>query len=253
MSRQTLIEYGHETTDGMWRRYTSFHAPSAATCDAVLANMKPHLQPVDLDKCVDRPVTILRQGISMVGATLVVAEEGRISVSDRSPSGYAFLEKGKRTNATVLRPETVLAVKNGYGKFDAFAEMVDYARRQVPVLTELTVEVLSSLPSHGDTIRVVALGTWTSPDGQKVPGALWLLHSYMAEDDIAEGVLLLPPSAHGVSEHGSIYGRDLLRWNVGHAADVPPVSCATALGWCDNYYIGLRHCVVGQNQTAVSA
>ena len=64
----------------------------------------------------------------------------------------------------------------------------------------------------------------TSPFfGDSLPG-VWLLHSYLPGDDIAEGVFVVPDGHGAVTEHGSVYGRDLLR----RFAKVGPVNVSIA-------------------------
>jgi hypothetical protein len=77
-----------------------------------------------------------------------------------------------------------------------------------PQTRPLTQERLNQLPAVGDDCTLAILGTLRLPDGE-TPGAIWLIHSYMSEEDIAEGVLIVP-EGFAISEHGSILGRELL-------------------------------------------
>jgi len=73
--------------------------------------------------------------------------------------------------------------------------------------------------------------TWRLPHAT-APGAIWLLHSYLPGDDIAEGVLLVRPEL-GVSEHGSVFGRQLLQLG-GEIVDAPVVPWREALRLVDD-------------------
>ena len=94
--------------------------------------------------------------------------------------------------------------------------------RAVPTLGQLRDEELQALPRY-DTlaeayddaaptrtpIGLAAYGSWPVL-GQLLVGAAWLLYAYDPDTDIAEGFLALPADSPGVSEHGSVYGADLL-------------------------------------------
>lgn len=154
----------------------------------------------------DTPVTILQYGETMFGAPLIDCAEGRLFPRD----GYvAFLPKGARTRAFRLKTENILAVARGFGQGDRLKEHVDSYVNALPHAGPLTQEHLNALPSRGRTCTLAAVGT--SPFfGATLPG-IWLVHSYLAEADIAEGVFVVPDGHGAVTEHGSVYGRDLLR------------------------------------------
>jgi hypothetical protein len=62
--------------------------------------------------------------------------------------------------------------------------------------------------------------------------ALYLVSNYLREDDIIEGVLLIREE-HGFSEHGSIWGRQLLGGNFGEVVGYQPISFAEGLALCE--------------------
>ena len=75
----------------------------------------------------------------------------------------------------------------------------------------------ASSPATG----LVAYGTWTVL-GDQFPGAAWLLYAYDPDTDIAEGYLGVPEGPW-YSEHGSVYGEQLLaNPNMGRVASIPP-------------------------------
>ena len=73
-------------------------------------------------------------------------------------------------------------------------------------------------------------GTHRMPDGP-APASVWLIESYLAEDDIVQGVLIIRPE-HGFSENGSVYGKDLIGMG-GEVVDFAGVSFRDALALCD--------------------
>jgi hypothetical protein len=154
----------------------------------------------------DTPITILQYGRTMFGVPLIDVAEGRLFARD----GYvAFLPKGKRTKGYRLKTENILAVARGFGHGDRLKQQVTRYADALPLAGPLTQEHLNALPSRGHTCTLAAVGTSPFYDGP-LPG-IWLLHSYLAEADIAEGVFVVPDGYGAVTEHGSVYGRDLLR------------------------------------------
>lgn len=105
-------------------------------------------------------------------------------------------------------------------------------RATLPQLTELVKERLAQLPISSRDCTLAVFCTWPLPHAT-VPGAIWLLHSYLP-GDIAEGVLLVRSEA-GVSEHGSVLGRELLRIG-GEIVDAPAISVDEALRLADEDY-----------------
>lgn len=174
-----------------------------------------------------RKVTLLRTGESMYGAGSIQFDEGTIFLGTGGVPAY--LPKGKRTKGLRLRPEGLLDIELGYGKGSQLAERVAKVKATFPEVEKLTRDHLLALPEEAPSpaqIGLVVFGTWPGPDVRS-PGAIWLLHSYMPDDDIAEGYLLVRPE-DGVSEYGSIYGRQLLRVG-GRVVNPPAMSFAEAM------------------------
>lgn len=157
-------------------------------------------------------VTLLRQSETMFGATLIVALEGKLF-----NDGAALLPKGNTKNGIRIDPSALLDVITGYGHVAQLEKRVLDVRAKFPQVVELTQADLDALPDadtwsngNGDTpdCTLAVFGTVQMPDGG-IPAGVWLIHTYQREDDIVEGVLLVDGRA--TSEHGSIFGRDLLR------------------------------------------
>ena len=179
----------------------------------------------------DRQVSVLMHGANMLGAPLVTAECGRVFVTR---AGHpALLPKGSRKNGIRLSEDKVLDIEDGYGSIAPLRERVRAVRGHYPSGFEpLTEERLRSLPrERSGTVGLVLFGTLP---GFGVAGAIWLLTDYEPDDDIANGVLVVPPGA-ATSEHGSVWGRDLF----GRYSVVPSFRACTfgdAVGWC-----GIEH------------
>ena len=159
----------------------------------------------------DEPVTFLRYGHTMLGVPLISLEEGRLFLREGygSTQQIVCLPKGRRTKGYRLQPDQILAVRRGFNQGDTLRVLVDDLVRVLPAVETLTQDDLNALPTRGGTCTLAAVGT--SPFyGSNVPG-VWLLHSYMPEADIAEGVFVVPDGHGAVTEHGSVYGRELLR------------------------------------------
>lgn len=181
-------------------------------------------------------VSLLRSGRGTFGCCSVQVVSGTMFLG-RSGTA-ALLPKGKRTNGyNVESGAEVLDWSDGYDPAELVAR-VGEVRARFPDLGPVTRADLEALPERAEDPAVctlAVLGTYRMPDGD-VPGALWLLHSYMREDgnDIAEGVLLIPPQSagQGESEHGSIYGKQLLAMEAGKVLRPVSVTLADALGMC---------------------
>lgn len=155
---------------------------------------------------LEQPVTFLRYGRTMLGVPVISLDEGRLYVRDGK---IVCLPKGRRTRGYRLEQANILALTGGFNQGDALRAILDGFVRELSDLTELTQDDLAGLPNRGNNCTLAAVGT--SPFfGSDVPG-VWLLHSYIAEDDIAEGVFVVADGHGAVTEHGSVYGRDLLR------------------------------------------
>ncbi len=225
----SIVEYVEDHGGGSAVCFSLSGEPhAAAIVDAVAADYtrrtgRPEITPDLLDAHVDRKVSVLRVSRNMMGAASILAEEGRVFRGSRGP---ALLPKGKRAYGWSLNPAGMLDVEPGYGGIPTLAERVASVQATLPDLRPLTPERLCQLPTRGATCSLAVFGTWPMPD-VRAAGAIWLLHSYLPDDDIAEGVLLLRPE-HGVSEHGSVYGRQLLRVG-GEITGAPALPLSAAL------------------------
>lgn len=163
-------------------------------------------------------VTILQRGETMFGAKLIKTQAGTLFTGSR---GIGILPKGSRTKGYQVKPESLLDIELGYAGERILAERLQSARAYFPDLEPLTQERLNALPDRGENCTLAVLGTVRLPDFS-VPGCLWFIHSYMKEEDIAEGCIIVPPS-EAVSEHGSILGRHLMSTGgaVTKAIDIP--------------------------------
>ena len=208
---------------------------AAALCAAVVRDYnrlldRPRPTTEDLVGLAGQKVTVLRHGATMFGAPAIEASAGRIFVG--SNGGPALLPAGKRTSG--YRLSGVLDFVLGYNGADVLGQRVTAAASLLPVLTNLTQEDLDSLPDRGQACSLAVFGTWHGPDSVS-PGAVWLAHSYMKEDDIVECVLLVRPE-DGESEHGSVYGKELLAHG-GKISGFPGISFSDALTLAgDDYY-----------------
>lgn len=200
---------------------------------------RPRLTLDDMRAMDGAKVTILRTGESMFGTGSIQAHEGTIFLG--SGGRVAYLPKGKRKNGVVLTEDGVLDIELGYNKGPVLAERVAQVRATFPQVEKLTKDHLLALPDEDNgeeepppaQIGLVIFGTWRGPEGAS-PGAIWFLHTYIRDGDIAEGCLIVRPE-HGVSEHGSVYGESLLRWG-GRVTNAVPMTFAQALELTDLEY-----------------
>ena len=150
-----------------------------------------------------RKVTLLLHGTNMMGAPVVVARPATLF-----NGGEAYLPKGARKNGFRVDPSKVIGVVAGY---DTDAAAALYARYDIGDVADVTREVLEALP-HDPEARdcTLAVMTTTVVAGDRAPGSVWLLYSYDPENDICDGMLVVPDGSPLQSEYGSIYGRDLI-------------------------------------------
>jgi len=181
----------------------------------------------DLQLLVGSKVTLVQAGSNMFGGGLLNAQEGKLF---ESTGGLGILPKGARSKGFRVTPSKVLDVFPGYATADA-VEMVSKVRAHFPKLTPLTQERFRELPFESETLSLCMFGTYRMPDTD-CPGSIYLASNYMAEDDILEGVVLLRPG-HGFSEHGSVWGQQILRFSMGEVVGFEPISFAEGIHLCD--------------------
>jgi hypothetical protein len=177
---------------------------------------------------IGQKVTLVQHGENMLGGGLLVAQEGKLFTG--SSGGFGILPKGARSKGYRVKPERVLDVFPGYATAEAI-EVARKVREHFPVVTALTPERLRELPPRSNTLSLCMFGTWRMPDS-KATDALYLAHSYMREEDIVEGMLLIRPE-HGYSEHGSAWGRQLLDGPMGEVPAFQPISFDEGMALCD--------------------
>lgn len=182
---------------------------------------------------IDEKVTLVWRGENMFGAGMLKAREGKVFVGHRTEQ-LALKPKGARKNGFVIDPSAVIDVLDGYAGAEA-ENLAEKVREHFPRVRRLTRERLLELPGETDDRQPCTLalfGTHRLPDSE-THDAIWIINSYWPDDDIVEGVLLVRPE-HGFSEHGSIYGEQLLRGlPVGEIVDFEPMAWATAVQLCD--------------------
>jgi hypothetical protein len=207
---------------------------AAAIVDAVAADYhrvtgRPPVTDNHLAELVDQRVTLLRVGKNMLGVGALVASPGTIFQG----SGLALRPKGKQRHGYRTEAGSVLDLQPGYAGVQVLRRRVAAVRVTLPQLTKLTHERLARLPSAGGDCTLAVFGTWQLPDVTSA-GAIWLLRSY-PRGDIAEGLLAVRPE-HGVSEHGSILGQELLHFG-GEIVGAPVIPLREALAMADDDYV----------------
>lgn len=170
-----------------------------------------------------RKVTLLVHGSNMMGASVVIARPATLF-----NEGTAYLPKGARKNGYEIDRDAVIGVVAGYD-VDAAREL--YERYDPGAFTEVTREVLGTLP-HDPQAKdcTLAVLSTTVVAGERAPGSVWLLYSYDPENDICDGMLVMPDGTSLESEYGSVYGRDLIDRGAA-LTDTNPVPFATAINF----------------------
>lgn len=238
MSGVTLLtsweERREELTGGMYAvRISSGEPHTRAIFAAVIdrygeVTKRPRPTVEELEQFIDAKVTLVQHGENFIGGGVLAAEEGRLFKTSSGVLG--ILPKGKRSKGLRVKPDNVLDLIPGWAADEA-AKLVGQVREHMPTLRPLTQERLLELPSNSDTISLCVFGEHHLPDSRQAD-ALWLIRNYLRGDDIVEGVLLCRPE-HGVSENGSIWGRQLLGSNVGEVGGFSPITFAEAIELCD--------------------
>ena len=162
-------------------------------------------------------VTIVRTADTILGGVSLIATDARWVGRHLAGGQTGWQAKGQRTRAYRWTPNQLVLPDWQASTLDQHPTV-----RAVPTLGQLRDEELQALPRY-DTlaeayddaaptrtpIGLAAYGSWPVL-GQLLVGAAWLLYAYDPDTDIAEGFLALPADSPGVSEHGSVYGADLL-------------------------------------------
>lgn len=234
-----LLDSCVERSEGGFTHITLSGEPQAAAIvGAVQANYhrwtqreKPTLD--DLLRLTGEKVTLIYGGENMVGAGSINAWEGTLFKG--SSGNLAILPKGKRSKGYKVEADRVLDVLPGYNVAEA-TEIVATVRGLYPELEPLTQEQLEALPGEDET-DMCSLAVFGSHPLFGSHDALWLIGEYWPSDDICDRSVLLIRPEHGCSEHGSIYGRDLLRnLAIGVVASFKPISFGEAVELCSLDY-----------------
>lgn len=189
----------------------------------------------DLQAKIGEKVTLVRSGANMIGASLLNAIEGKLFPSTRGEGQIGILPKGARTKGYLVDPEKLVDLIDGYSTATAQQFAAD-VRAVYPELVNLTQERLEQLPGEGqggDTLSLALLGEWRLPDSRAVD-AIWLLGEYWKDEDICDQSVLLIRPEHGTSEHGSVFGQQLLgNRAIGEIVGFPGISFRDAIHMCD--------------------
>lgn len=169
-------------------------------------------------------VTLMCAGSNMLGARAVFARPGTLV-----NGGAAIIPKGRRTRGYRINAPELLAVTRGYDH-TPLAEI--YERYSLGAAADVDTSVFAKLPNRGNTCSVAVVAT-LGVDGRSVPGCLWLCHSYIADEDIVEGMLVVPETSGLVSEYGSVFGKDLASRTAAVLTDALPVPFADAINFDD--------------------
>lgn len=212
--------------------------PHAALVDAVIdrwqfgdevAHMTDSDKEDELRARADEKVTVITWGENMFGARMIKAHEGRVKdVGGR----LAWMPKGARTRGFYLNAGKVLAWYDGWNT-DLAAEGNRIVTEFFPKLEPLTLDDLLALPSSSDERNHPKLAVFGTNPIFEAPSCVWLIGSYDPDDDIVDDSVLLIDSRFGVSEHGSSYGQQLLRFPVGVITGWKGCTFREALRLCD--------------------
>lgn len=187
----------------------------------------------DLRDLIGHKVTLIRGGENMLGSSLLNAIEGRLF--EGRHGDLAILPKGSRTKGYRVEPAKVVDVLGGYATAKAqelVADVRDYYPAELQNLTQERLEQLPGEDSGTETLSLALLGEWALPDSRAVD-AIWLLGEYWPEDDICDHSVLLIRPEHGTSEHGSVYGRQLVQSRcLAEIVGFPGISFSDAISLC---------------------
>jgi hypothetical protein len=170
----------------------------------------------ELESICGQQVSILRAGTTMLGGGVTQIHQVRLFTTSDGVLGA--LPKGKRSNGWRVDPSNVLAATSGWGKGpnEELAGLWAAADAEIPPTQTVTQGDLDKLPvddwgedNPDATFAAAVLCTHPGFDGRRQPGCVWMISTYNAEHDIADGYLWTPGGSGLESEHGSVYGKDL--------------------------------------------
>lgn len=191
-----------------------------------------HLMELAADRA---KVSVLRRSAGAFGHSAILTMPGTVIEHGGQP---ALLPKGHRTKGFMLTPmlrdDQLLDIEPGYDGEEALTERVKAVRDRLPPVVRYQQSDLEVLKGKAQAIRLALFGTLAYPAGP-IPGAIWLLNSYLSGSDIVEGVLIVPPG-QAVSEPGSVRGSDLGRMQMGRVDGFGELLFEEALELCDAEY-----------------
>ena len=191
---------------------------AAASWNRVTGRKRPDTP--DLEAMIGYQATIVGPRPLAFGGSDLYAIEGRIGIP-RSNDGLMIVPKGSTKKGYLIPPRSVIDLFDGYGGTEAAVELTAQVQSALPELKPLTQERLEQLPrADTDEVTLAVYGTngnWGAPE------SLWLFTTYWDVDDILDREILLVPPAYATSEAGSMFGRDLLRMNVGEVVGFEPL------------------------------
>jgi hypothetical protein len=190
--------------------------PSANT--DIAARHAAYPKPDDLDDRLQaavasgEPVTILKVSEGYFGGGIPSIMQGKLFNGRSGQIG--FLPTGKRTQGIVLKGALDM-VDNA--KPAAVAELNRrwYEETHLPPTVPLALDALKSATEE-NPIAVLYTHPGFEPD-QRTPGCVWYIDYYEEDEDgepgsgIAGGYLWCPEDSGLYSEHGSTYGKDILK------------------------------------------
>lgn len=190
---------------------------------------RPRPREDDLANLLGQKVTLVKNGENMLGGGMIVAHEGTLTIG--SSGSPIIIPKRARNRGFKIDYDRLLDVIPGYSTAKAQA-LVDEVRSHFPTLRPLTQERLNKLPERSETLTLCVFGSYRMPDST-CSDAIVLASEYDAENDIVDGGVVLLRPEHGVSEHGSVYGQNLLRGHFGEVVGYEPITFRDALHLCD--------------------
>ena len=208
------------------RHKTAITAAVVDRYNAILGRPRP--QDEELYAMSGQKVTLIQAGENIFGGQLLNAHEGKLVTGD---FGLGIIPKGARTKGFKVNPERVLDVIPGYETEQAL-EFVKKVRQHFPKLKPLTQDRLDEMPSSSESLSLCVFGSYRMPDSVATD-ALVLMSEYDKENDIVDGGVVLLRPEYGVSEHGSVYGRQLLSSNMGEVVGFDPISFSDGIKLCE--------------------
>lgn len=233
----SIVERRDESTNGITMVNLSGEPYASAIVNAVAGNYhrfsgRPRVDEQTLEDLIGEKVTLVLGGENMLGSGMMIAREGKLFRG--SSGGIAILPKGKRTKGFRVDPSKVVDVFEGWVVDEVSAFVAEIRGAHYPVLRNLTQERLEQLPGEDQGPEVCSLAVFGSNPLFGATDCLWLIGEYWPEDDICDRNVLLIRPEFGTSEHGSCYGRDLLRNRaLGEVVGFESISFSEAIGLCD--------------------